>query len=253
MKNRIIKLFLIFIVGIVYSSTTAKKYYHFDLSYCLNDNEIAIRKLNRTTGKINEKKYIYSLEKKDKIDYIIFNNEKYLLLSCDDLFFLYNNQNNLEFQGTTFGSITDEFSCFFSEMMQSSYLQEGKNKYTAEKMNGYSIGNPWVEGAEGNGIGEWLSRYVSSNSNIYISIGFVDYNRPYLYSQNSRPKKIALYLDNEFIKYIELKDTPNFQKIEIPKDKKGVAKFVIEDVYKGSKFPNDTCINMFFYEPGNMD
>lgn len=107
----------------------------------------------------------------------------------------------------------------------------------------------------GYGIGESISFSVLKNSELYISIGFLDYNRPWLYKQNSRPKKIRIYINNNFFTETELKDTPNFQKLSIQEglmeQRINLVKIEITEVYKGSKY-DDTCINMIIADESGI-
>jgi hypothetical protein len=83
---------------------------------------------------------------------------------------------------------------------------------------------------------------------LYLSSGFVSYNRPYLYRQNSRPSKIRVsYKDTSYV--LELKDTPHFQSLRqegqyFPVNEK--IEIEILDVYQGTKF-SDACISSILY------
>jgi len=137
-------------------------------------------------------------------------------------------------------------------LSSSSALREGNIVYSVNNLNS-RIGVCWAEGVNGQGIGEKIifsakedGPYVSF-SELYISTGFVSYQKPYLYRENSRPKKIRVSFENENPRIIELADTPNLQYIGIHwsnrYDKKDLWIEILE-VYPGTKY-TDTCINFF--------
>jgi hypothetical protein len=137
----------------------------------------------------------------------------------------------------------------------SSTLTEGRTVYSTDKM-GLKIGECWVEGARGQGINERLSLKPVQLSApvIYISSGFVNFEKSYLYKENSRIKKIRVSnaFGNSII--IDLKDTPHFQPIDLtglmPEDEIWWAEYSlfidILDVYPGTKY-TDTCVNSLYY------
>lgn len=142
---------------------------------------------------------------------------------------------------------------------QSSFLVEGKKSYSC-KDTGFDFphraiqwGKPWAEGAKGNGGGEWISFLVPDSVTEaqlhgglkgFISIGYVDYNRPDLYEKNSRPRIISVYIDGVFYKDVLLEDTPNYQDITPGTFLAGAEeiKIVIKDMYAGTLY-EDACIN----------
>lgn len=84
---------------------------------------------------------------------------------------------------------------------------------------------------------------------LHISIGFVSYERPYLYEENSRPRKLNISVAGKFSFTADLVDTPNFQTINLPQTFGRNDELVIEilEVYPGTKY-EDTCINNIFYD-----
>jgi hypothetical protein len=157
----------------------------------------------------------------------------------------------------------------------SSFLTENTTKYDARnfKAPDTSYLRPWVEGAEGSGIGEWIEltieRHIEEKADwmsdwpldfFVISNGYVSFNNPSLYEWNNRVKKIRIICEAEKIDFVaELKDTPQFQEIRLPKSitaARRVFRFVIEDVYKGTKW-DDTCLNLIIplgnQPSGNLD
>jgi hypothetical protein len=107
----------------------------------------------------------------------------------------------------------------------SSTLTEGNIQHSAtpERL-GWSINQGWaVEG----GVGERLSirLNVQNAGAIFISSGYIDYSRPYLFREYSRPKRIRItthmpggFLIDEQSFEVELQDTPNYQRIQLWRD-----------------------------------
>jgi hypothetical protein len=101
---------------------------------------------------------------------------------------------------------------------------------------------PWVEGVDGNGIGENITISFKEPVKVFsILNGYVDINNTKLFFENSRAKEIRVYYTNQ--KYIDVKlpDMVYFKLIELPQETKNI-KIEIIDVYKGSKY-QDTCIS----------
>ena len=172
----------------------------------------------------------------------------------EHLLYLYDDNNRKVFSGCSKGVLASERITPINAESESSALIENNHIYSATKFNSIEI-SPWVEGVNGYGIGESISFSVLKNSELYISIGFLDYNRPWLYKQNSRPKKIRIYINNNFFTETELKDTPNFQKLNIQEglmeQRINLVKIEITEVYKGSKY-DDTCINMIIADESGV-
>lgn len=134
------------------------------------------------------------------------------------------------------------------EFTATSSLQDGTGVFSTNNLN-LSIGKPWAEGVAGYGIGEKLTlcagAFPLSQSNLYISIGFVSYSEPQLYEYNSRPAKIRLSHGDDSI-IVDLLDTPHFQFIDLPYWHDGNLEIEILDVYPGTKW-QDTCINSILF------
>ena len=144
-----------------------------------------------------------------------------------------------------------------SELNEKGRIYSGSNllKKSAKNEldnNSFQLGNPWVEGNKDYGIGEYfeLSGEGVLNDYIYISIGYVDITKPYLYEQNSRPSAFDVYIDSAYWKTIILEDTPDPQRFELTGSadikENSRIRFVIKDVYKGTKY-RDTCVNFIFF------
>lgn len=129
----------------------------------------------------------------------------------------------------------------------SSFLTEKNKEYPVSNLNNLAVDTPWVEGAPGYGIGEgftiensWGKLYTT----LLIMNGYISYEKPYLYKQNGRIKKIKVKgLKSGKEKILDVLDTPHPQTVDIsfitePED----IRVTIEDVYPGTKY-EDTCIH----------
>ncbi len=129
----------------------------------------------------------------------------------------------------------------------SSFLKEKQVEYSVNNLDKTVLDSPWVEGVKGNGIGEGFT--INNNRNIvypYLLLmnGYISYNKPYLYKQNNRIKKIKVTgVKSGKFKILDVLDTPHPQTVDIsfitgPED----IRVEIADVYKGTKY-DDTCLH----------
>jgi hypothetical protein len=183
------------------------------------------------------------------IDWIGKPIERYLLLVNDDFICLYNDDSEPVFRGVHY-HYEDLTEWHFSGIMSivnitaSSLLIENGIAYTLDKIR-YRINSAWAEGVEGPGIHESLFIQMPDLVGaIYLSIGYVSYSKPNLYRENSRPKRIRILQTGNKTNYeeFELKDTPNFQRIDIGAKFGRDIQIEILEVYPGTKY-EDTCIN----------
>ena len=197
--------------------------------------------------------------------------ERLLMLICDDFISLYDSNSEPIFWGryysrefheydvNVFGNSDTEWSSTSIETIKnvkaSSTLVEGNIRYpaTPERL-GLHINRVWaVEG----GIGERLYIMPYRFDSLYISTGYVNYSRPNLFQENSRPKRIRIigaYFGHDFYMVdkpkiyenyfeVELEDTPNYQIINFP-NQGNYQHYIIEitEIYHGTRF-NHTSIN----------
>lgn len=107
----------------------------------------------------------------------------------------------------------------------------------------------WVEGVEGDGIGEWIKLTSDKEfevSNIVISNGY--YKTEELYFKNNRIKKVKIDVSNEESFTQELNcSVPIPQVIQLPKPvKTNFVKITILEVEKSNKY-SDTCISEVYF------
>ena len=113
--------------------------------------------------------------------------------------------------------------------------------YASNAISG--TGNPWVEGAAGHGIGEWLRLYFSqeeSISHLYLRLGFASTEK--LYQGNNRPSRLRIsFFDGSSVDcdFMDLR-TPMLVTLSKPVSTSYVQ-LTILDVYPGS-IDDDTCI-----------
>jgi hypothetical protein len=104
----------------------------------------------------------------------------------------------------------------------------------------------WVEGVDGQGIGEWIV-IEFDGPRLVRDIQIADgYNKDRdLYLKNSRVKEMRIEFSDRQKASVVLKDAGAMQSIALPKGQPVAAywvKFTIESVYPGSKF-EDTAIS----------
>ncbi|WP_028972635.1 NADase-type glycan-binding domain-containing protein [Spirochaeta cellobiosiphila] len=213
-----------------------------------DENPIKVEEMNNIT---------YHIVDIEGISFISFENERWLFLRSSDFLVLYNKDSNEPF---FFGALdvrdaigTEGFYRDENLYDVSSSLSENINgkkiNYGANNLYDLDLNKPWVEGVNGYGVGEVITinniAFTNLQIYIYLSNGFVSFDKPRLYKDNSRVKKIKITdIDTNYSEVIDLSDTPQFQKIIIPK---GIGsnqlKIEILDVYHGIKY-DDTCINI---------
>ena len=185
----------------------------------------------------------FTISNEGKIPFINVKDEKYVILKSEILLLLFGSDGRYYFEGVT-GSGRHIESIFQPEKVTaSSFLTENSVKYLPENVKFYKLDFPWVEGAKGYGIDEIISVFFWTKVNALIIVnGFVSYNRPYLYTKNSRVKRIEVTIDNGENTEYTLNDDPNPQTIILKTASKNVSLKIL-DVYKGDKY-EDTCISM---------
>ena len=106
-----------------------------------------------------------------------------------------------------------------------------------------TFGTPWVEGVDGNGVGEYLNvEFEEEINNVTILNGYVDPYKKHLFYQNNRLHKIEIVSEEPSfrIDYI-FEDFVYYADILMPSETKQI-KIIIKEVYPGTKY-NDTCIS----------
>src|SRR4030042_4309347 len=131
------------------------------------------------------------------------------------------------------------------EIKASSTLSsQGSISYNAKNVHDFNIDTAWVEGKEDYGIGEYLEYKFRANSprvtTLYIYNGYMKSKTAW--EDNSRVKKINLFIDNKLYKILNLKDNTGIQKFNIGTPFTSsthpayTLKFEIAEVYPGKKY-----------------
>ena len=190
-------------------------------------------------------------------EWFIFEETNYIQTDNRILFLAFKDEKNVTIFAYTKGYNFDRVPLTFTRFEErgslykdcSSYLIEKTKSYPVENLRKLAVDTPWVEAVSGDGIGEGFSIICSSSSiplGPYLMIinGYISYDKPYLYKQNNRVKKIKVTgLKSGQTRILDVLDTPHPQTVDIsfitiPED----IRVEIADVYKGSKY-DDTCIH----------
>ncbi|MDH5609390.1 MAG: hypothetical protein OEY56_07920, partial [Cyclobacteriaceae bacterium] len=146
------------------------------------------------------------------------------------------------------------------EVTASSYLQsQGENTYDPINAHDLNYKNAWVEGVEGYGIGEYLLYTFAGASPRITEINVVNgyVKSKSAWENNSRVKKLKVYIDNKPFVILNLKDIRGVQSFkfepigngwEVGKDESDwIMKFEILEVYKGLKY-DDVAISEIYFD-----
>jgi hypothetical protein len=267
-KKMLILLCLCFFHLCVSAQENLKVYIYHPLSRIVfeENNKISIIIRDLQLGTENNRMGIFNITKNFGVPFlnVTWNNgqkETFLILSNELVCYLYKAKEQTPYVlGFSGGHNRSEF--VYDEpknIKASSSLAENGKLYSPDQINS-NLGQVWAEGKKGQGINEKLfinPPYQTPRDGctaIHISIGFVSYEKPYLYEENSRPKKLNISVTNKFSFVVDLLDTPNFQTIEFPNTLSVNDVILIEilDVYHGTKY-EDTCINNILYDTIPID
>ncbi len=150
------------------------------------------------------------------------------------------------------------------EITASSYLKsQGDNTYEPQNAHDLNYKNAWVEGVDGYGIGEYLLYTFEAVSpritEIIIVNGYVKSKSAW--ENNSRVKKLKVYINDKPYAILNLKDVRGSQSFKVEpignsdredwnvlKNKPDwTLKFEILDVYKGLKY-DDVAISEIYFD-----
>ena len=209
----------------------------------INKNGIDYIQLSKKFPKELTTDYIYGdskdIETDDKILFLAGKRE-----NSKNVFFPYT-KGFSEFQ--TFFWVRGDFEnyiCTFKDC-SSSFVEEGKD-YSIDNLHKLDLETPWVEGVPGDGIGEgftisfWNQEVLPT---LVLMNGYISFDKPYLYEQNNRIKKIKVKgLTSGKEKILDVIDTPHPQTVDISFiTEMEDIRVEIAEVYKGTKY-DDTCL-----------
>lgn len=152
----------------------------------------------------------------------------------------------------------------YSVTTSSELSSNGKINYKSGNLKDFSYQTAWVEGVKGHGIGETIEfKFVPQHpriTTIKIANGYIKSKKSW--KNNSRVKKLKMYVNDSIYGIINLKDIYSLQSIELKtpigySDRKNFdrlkklpkwkIKFEILEVYKGDKY-TDTVISEIFFD-----
>lgn len=198
------------------------------------------------------KKGIYSLRTIHNCDYLYLKYEdeeckKFLCLHNEEMIILYSEKDLEPFLiGYSSNNLAETITYINDkEIHASSFLTEGNKNYRPENITKLALDSPWIESAKGHGENEYVEIDNWSSLNFIFFSGYVSYSKPYLYTDNARPKTIEIEeIASGKKRCITLKDTPNPQivKFDLNNRIRGKIRITIKDVYKGEKY-SDMCLN----------
>lgn len=141
------------------------------------------------------------------------------------------------------------------EVTASSFLEsQGDNNYRPENAHDLSYKTAWVEGVAGYGIGENLVYHFAGSAprinKIIVINGYI--KNPKSWKDNSRVKKLKIYINDKEVAIFNLKDLMGEQSFDVPllgkhSDEKWTLKFEILEVYKGDKY-DDVAISEIYFD-----
>ena len=136
-------------------------------------------------------------------------------------------------------------------VISSSDFKEKGIVFKAQNIHDFNLKTPWIEGKKGYGIGEYIEftfdlspiqkkvENAFSINSFFIINGYRKSLK--LWQQNSRVKKLKMYIDNVPFAFVLLKDTYKFQSVHfkdfwIKYGSKKNIKFEIVEIFPGQKY-----------------
>ncbi len=197
----------------------------------------------------------YTLKKDNVFTYLETLNNKFIFLKNEHWIYLISANRPILYGTRRFndGGAGVELSLGkFDDITASSFLSEVINnktiRYSSENLKNYDITLPWVDGRNGDGIGETIilrDKYTRSKG-LVIFNGYISAINPNLYLNNNRVKEIIVTLDSGNDYKFKLSDSPELQRLEFPEFSSSF-KIEIKSIYSGLKY-NDTVISGIFQD-----
>jgi len=174
-------------------------------------------------------------------------NQKWLILFSKGMMYIFTGDNKKPVDGGILGRYIHNIGISEYEYSADSYLKEDHIEYLPQNMGNTATKRPWVEGVDGQGIGQkiYITKKTNTNAGIIsliLSNGFVSYQKPYLYKYNSRLKMIRISNEKKSFEITyKIEDTPNIQIIGLPEKTPDVVIEIVA-VYPGKRW-EDTSVN----------
>lgn len=138
---------------------------------------------------------------------------------------------------------------YVSDVYASSSLAEADVVHSPERIMDGNISTAWVEGADGQGIGEsvvFMLDNVYTVEGMWVAAGYQKNDR--VYTINSRPEKITVSFSDGTSEEFVLEDIHDFQDIRFSKPiETSSIKITIDSVYKGSQCEDTVFSEVEFY------
>jgi len=232
---------------------------------------VSIPELEPTLGKLldlsleGELEFVRQRQECEKIWELVSNQNDYKNLSPED-------KDKYENCDETYDSYWDVIGMGCSwycgggqdTLSATSFIPASKGiRYHAKNAHDLNYKTAWIEGAKGYGIGEILTFHFPPETpritKIIIANGYVKTEKSW--KENSRVKKLKLFISDKPIAFLNLKDVRQEQEFqfdpigesdrdnyEILKTKPWwTMKFEIVEVYKGEKYA-DTAISEIYFD-----
>ncbi|RKX85309.1 MAG: hypothetical protein DRP58_06030 [Spirochaetes bacterium] len=258
-KNISIFIVLLLIISIfsIFGEETdpyeGKNYSNAGVDIYFRNGIITIDDYDTDDGELKRDEYKYTYHLVNKIPFLFLkdsNHPKYLALSSKDILLLYTNDGIRPLFGGFWSRIIYYVSSLDFIISTTSFYTDDKYDFPAKNLDSIDLFNPWIEGVLGYGVGEKVffnSKDKEAIAGFYFSNGFVSFEKPYLYIQNSRVKKIKVTNENKDFSFVyDVEDTPNLQYFEVKRNTKDLT-IEILDVYPGTKW-EDTAINFILLD-----
>ena len=207
----------------------------------INKNGIDYIQLSKKFPKELTSQYIYGDSKDIETDKkILFLAGKTEALGT----FLYAYTKGFDISSFTKNRTDELYYCLYKDA--SSCLTENGKEYSLKNLRDRRLETPWVEGVPGDGIGEGFTLTFNGGSvdpTLLLMNGYISFDKPYLYEQNNRIKKIKVKgLTSGKEKILDVIDTPHPQTVDISFiTEMEDIRVEIAEVYKGTKY-DDTCL-----------
>lgn len=264
MKSKLLLLLLLsFSLNLFSNELSGKKYFDWMFSIEFSESTFKVSGFDRYKDLDIDEEYNYKIVKHGTYSFIHFGDnfsKKWLALWNEEILLLFHNENSkpswvndIEIDIPFFGGSSKPVAgtrlvsiCNSNEKITAtSYLVEKDTHYSPNNLNKIGINKVWSEDAEGYGIGEKIFIPPANFNKLLFVNGYLSFNRPYLFYDNSRVKKIRVKIQNEnvsFSKEFDIVDTIQPQILNFEKQVNGEITIEILEVYKGKKY-KDTCIS----------
>lgn len=133
---------------------------------------------------------------------------------------------------------------------------QGQNTYDAGNAHDFDHETAWVEGAEGNGIGQCLTYSFAGSCPRVTAVKILNgyCKSKTTWRNNNRVKRLKMYYNGQPYAILQLRDTRDLQVFEVGTlgyhdntKPSWTLKFEILDVYPGDKY-HDTAISELYFD-----